>query len=144
MPTSCIQPLICNSPDWPELWSLNDVQLVSSAYAIDEARRNLAIDRPEAVPRLNRLLRPVSTVDTPQGVKLAKNIRLDPNDRPILLAAIHGKAGHLLTGDGRHFGHLYEKRIEGVLVLRPAQYFETPAPPLKYRLRPTLSGWFCN
>jgi hypothetical protein len=49
---------------------------------------------------------------------------LDPKDRPILLAAIHGKAEYLLTGDARYFGHLYGKRIEGILVLRPAQYFE--------------------
>jgi predicted nucleic acid-binding protein len=82
------------------------------------------MDRPEAVPRLNRLLESVSTVDAPQGLKLPENIRLDPKDRPILLAAIHGKAGYLLTGDARHFAHLYGKRIEGVLVLRPAQYFE--------------------
>jgi hypothetical protein len=27
-----------------------------------------------------------------------------------------------LTGDGRHFG-LYGKRVEGVMVLRPIQYF---------------------
>jgi hypothetical protein len=39
----------------------------------------------------------------------------------------HGKADFLLTGDGRHFGHLYGKRIEGVMVLRPAQYFERRA-----------------
>jgi uncharacterized protein len=45
-------------------------------------------------------------------------------DQPILLAAIHGKADFLLTGDARHFEHLYGKRIKGVLVLRPAQYFE--------------------
>jgi hypothetical protein len=63
-------------------------------------------------------------VDAPQGRKLTENIRLDPKDRPILLAAIHGKAEYLLTGDARHFGHLYGKRIEGILVLRPAQYFE--------------------
>jgi uncharacterized protein len=106
------------------LWTLNDVQLLSSAYAIDEARRNLAMDRPEAVPRLNRLLESVSNVDAPHGLKLAENIRLDPKDRPILLAAIHGKAEYLLTGDARHFWHLYGKRFEGVLVLRPAQYFE--------------------
>jgi hypothetical protein len=37
------------------------------------------------------------------------------------LAAIHGKVDFLLTGDGHHFGHLYGKRIEGVMVLRPAQ-----------------------
>jgi hypothetical protein len=34
------------------LWSLNDVALISSAYAIEEARRNLAIDRPGALKRL--------------------------------------------------------------------------------------------
>ena len=94
------------------LWSLDDVQLVSSAYAIDVARRNLATDRPVAILRLNRLLESVSTVDAPQGLELAENIRLDPKDRPILLAAIHGKAGYLLTGDVKHFQHLYGKRIE--------------------------------
>lgn len=106
------------------LWSLDDAQLLSSAYAIDEARRNLAMDRPEAVPRLKRLLESVSTVDTPQGLALPETIRLDANDQPILLAAIHGRADCLLTGDARHFQHLYGRRIEGVLVLRPAQYFE--------------------
>jgi hypothetical protein len=37
---------------------------------------------------------------------------------------IHARADYLLTGDARHFGHLYGKRIEGLLILRPAQYFE--------------------
>jgi len=56
---------------------------------------------------------------------LPDTIRLDPKDHPILLAAIHGNADYLLTGDARHFGHLYGKRIEGVLVvLRLAQYFQ--------------------
>ena len=107
-----------------QLWRLDDVQLVSSAYAIEEARRNLTMDSLEAVPRLNRLLESVSTVDPPESLKLAENIRLDPKDQPVLLAAIHGKADYLLTGDARHFGHLYGKRIEGVRVLRPAAYFE--------------------
>jgi uncharacterized protein len=77
------------------LWSLKDVQLLSSAYAIDEARRNLTADRPEAVQLLNRLLESVSTVDAPQGLELPENVRLDPKDRPILLAAI------LAGGDSR-------------------------------------------
>jgi hypothetical protein len=38
--------------------------------------------------------------------------------------AIYGKAGYLLTGDAKHFGHLYGTRVEGVLVLRLAQYLE--------------------
>jgi predicted nucleic acid-binding protein len=76
------------------------------------------------VPRLERLLDSVSTVEAPQGFKLSENVRLDPKDQPILLAAIHGKPDYLLTGDARHFEHLYGKRIEDVLVLRPAAYFE--------------------
>jgi predicted nucleic acid-binding protein len=106
------------------LWSLNDVQLLSSAYAIDEARRNLAMDRPEAVPRLNRLLQSVSRVDAPQGLQLPRSIRLEPKDQPILLAAIHGNADYLLTGDASHFSHLYGKTHRGRPVLRPSQYFE--------------------
>jgi len=85
---------------------------------IEEARRNLTMDRLAAVPGLKRLLESVSTVDAPQGLKLPKTIRLDPKDPPILLAAIQGRADYLLTGDARHFGHLYDKQIEGVLVLR--------------------------
>jgi hypothetical protein len=49
------------------------------------------MDRPEAVPRCERLLESVSTVDAPKGLKLPQTIQLDPNGRPILLAAINGK-----------------------------------------------------
>jgi uncharacterized protein len=106
------------------LWNLDDAQLLSSAYAIEEARRNLAMDRPEAVPRLTRLLESLSVLDAPHGLKLPEAVRLDAKDQPILLAAIHAKADYLLTGDAKHFEPLYGKRIEGVLIIRPAQYFE--------------------
>ena len=106
------------------LWTLGDVELLSSAYAVEETRRNLAIDRTEALLRLERLTAAVSPVDAPRSLKLPANIRLDQKDQSILLAAIHGKADYLLTGDARHFAHLYGKQIKGVLVLRPAQYFE--------------------
>jgi hypothetical protein len=39
------------------------------------------------------------------------------------LAAIHAGSEYLLTGDARHFAHLYGRRIEGVLVLRQAEFF---------------------
>jgi uncharacterized protein len=106
------------------LWTLQNVELLSSAHTIEGARRNLTIDRPDAVSRLDRMLDLISRVDPPEGVRLPEGIRLDPKDRPILLAAIHGKADYLLTGDAKHFGHLFKRRIEGVVVLRPAQYFE--------------------
>jgi uncharacterized protein len=104
------------------LWSLSDVELVSSGYAIEEARRNLAFDRPDALPRFTLLTEALSTADAPQGLTLPKNVTLDSKDQPILMAAIHGRCKYLLTGDARHFGDLYGKRIAGVLVLRPAQY----------------------
>jgi predicted nucleic acid-binding protein len=37
------------------LWQLDDAELLSSAYAVEEARRNLALDRPQALARLERL-----------------------------------------------------------------------------------------
>jgi len=110
------------------LRTLEDVELLTSAYAVEETRRNLAIDRPEALPRLERLTAAVSLVEAPHSLKLPANVRLDQKDQPILLAAIHGKADYLLTGDARHFAHLYGKRIKGVLVLRPAQYFDRRRP----------------
>ena len=106
------------------LWTLKGTTLLSSGYAIEEARRNLAIDRVEAISRFKKLAGNVSLIDAPPGLSLPASVRLDSKDRPILLSAIHGKADYLLTGDAHHFGHLYGMRIEGVLVFRPAQYFE--------------------
>jgi len=57
------------------------------------------------------------------------------------LAANQGKAEYLLTGDGRHFDHLYGKRIVGVLVVR-RRIILGAAKPLKRRFHPALSGWF--
>ncbi|HYA35528.1 MAG TPA: hypothetical protein VEF03_07905, partial [Candidatus Binataceae bacterium] len=100
-----------------------------SAYAVEEARRNLTVDRPAAVARLERLARSLTLVDALRDLRLPAGVRLDSKDRPILLAAINGKADFLLTGDIRHFAHLYGKRVEGVIVLRPAQYFDRRRPP---------------
>jgi uncharacterized protein len=109
------------------LWQPGDSELLSSAYAVEGARRNLVLDRPRALARLERLTSKLTLINPPEDLKLLAGVRLDPTDRPILLAAIHGEASFLLTGDGRHFGHLYGKRIAGVAVLRPAQYFDRRA-----------------
>jgi hypothetical protein len=66
----------------------------------------------------------LTLVDPPRNLRLPAGVRPDSKYRPILLAATHGKADFLLTGDGCHFGHLYGKGVEGVTVFRPAQYFE--------------------
>jgi predicted nucleic acid-binding protein len=103
------------------LWSLVDVTLVSSAYAIDEAERNL--DAADARSRLDRLLRQIEIVDeAPETVTLPKRIELALNDRPILLAAIHAKCSHLLTGDHKRFGALFGRSVKGVRVVTVREY----------------------
>jgi hypothetical protein len=47
---------------------------------------------------------------------------LPAKDVPILLAAIEARATHLLTGDIRHFGAYFGKKIEGIVVTRPGAY----------------------
>ena len=98
------------------LWRLEGVELLSSAYAVEEARRNL--ETPAQPGRLTRLLRLVE----PEHFTLPRVVRLPDKDLPILLAAIDGGATHLLTGDWEHFGPLFRQEVGGVLILPPAEY----------------------
>lgn len=109
------------------LWQLENVQLVTSAYAVEEARRNL----PEVQQngRLLALLRSVEVAGThpagePRTNEILAGLDLPDKDRPILLAALDARATHLLTGDVTHFGRYFGKTIEGLRILRPAQYSE--------------------
>ena len=106
-----------------DLWKLSGVQIVSSAYAVEEAKRNLASDRPEAVARLDRLLQTIKVVSEAADEELP--VELDPKDRPVLLAA---SADYLLTGDRTHFGHLYDSKVRGVRILLPADYLNRRGP----------------
>jgi predicted nucleic acid-binding protein len=105
-----------------QFWTLSNVALFSSFYAVTEAESNLARERPEAVEELKRLLEKVTLVFEAETPELPPNITLEAKDRPILLAAISAKATHLITGDFKHFGHLFGKNVEGVLILTPTQY----------------------
>ncbi|MEO5924907.1 MAG: PIN domain-containing protein [Bryobacteraceae bacterium] len=102
-----------------QFWQLKRVVLLTSPCAIDEARRNL--EEGQQRERLAQLVRTVELVHTlsVEGIPL-----LPPKDQPILRAAISGKATHLITGDVRHFGKLYETRVSGVLVVTPAMYLK--------------------
>jgi len=44
-------------------------------------------------------------------------VELDVKDRPILCAAIRSQCNLLVTGDRKHFGHLYDQTVEGVTVV---------------------------
>jgi uncharacterized protein len=107
------------------LWSLPPrVVLISSPYAIEEARRNLEGD---GRARLEVLLSALEIVGDVAIGTLPIAVELPEKDRPILVAAITAAATHLLTGDRAHFGALYGRRIGGVLVQRPADYLHAPA-----------------
>jgi len=102
-----------------ELWKLRDVVLCSSRYALEEARVNFSNEGQRA--RLVRLTEKVQFFDAAQR-ELPRGVALPEKDVPILLAAIESRATHLLTGDVRHFGSYFVKRIEGILVLPPGAY----------------------
>ena len=105
-----------------KLWELPDVQLVSSHYAAQEARRNLrGADR---LKRLETLLQSVRLVGATDR-RLPETIVLPAKDAPILLAAVAANATHLLTGDLKHFGPYRNTVVEGVLILSTTAYFKT-------------------
>jgi uncharacterized protein len=53
---------------------------------------------------------------------LPRRLRLPEKDIPIIFAAIEAHATHLLTGDVRHFGAYFGKKIEGVMIILPGEY----------------------
>jgi hypothetical protein len=119
---------MCSSPrriaikvPFLQLWTIADVALVTSQYAIEEARRNLI--QIEQQSRLVQLTGGLETVPDEEivGVEIA-DVDLPAKDWPILWAAIAAKATHLLTGDVRHFGPYFGQHIAGVMIMRPAAY----------------------
>jgi hypothetical protein len=110
-----------------DLWRLPASELIISAYCIEEARRNLAFDRPEALADLDMLIAALTVVPEPAtGLELPEGIDLPEKDRPVFLAAIQAKATHFLTGDHKHFGVYRGKTFAGVMIVTPADYLGPP------------------
>ena len=106
-----------------KLFSLPKVMLVTSAYALEEAKRNLLSGQQRAeVERLCNSVEVVSVLP-PQG-EIPILVKLPENDRPILWTAITVRASHLLSGDFKTFGRFYGQTIEGVAIMPPAVYLK--------------------
>ena len=103
------------------LWKQSGVELLTSAYAITEAERHLEGDQRV---RLSELLKGVRIVPDAPMLELPKRTALRGKDVPILAAAMSARATHLITGDRRDFGPYFGKRLGGVLILPPRDYFE--------------------
>ena len=107
-----------------QLWKLADVTLCSSQHALEEARANL--DGQEQRVRLKKLSEKLRLVEANEG-SLPRGVVLPGKDVPILLGAIAAQATHLLTGDIRHFGSYFGKKIAGIAVARPGAYLKQRA-----------------
>ena len=94
--------------------------LVSSGYAVDEARRNIRVKHSRASD-LELLLASVELRSEPAPASLAWALaqRLPPKDAPILAAAVDGRCHILATGDRTHFGKLFGRRLRGTIVMLP-------------------------
>ena len=100
-------------------------QLLTSAYAIEETRRNLERKALIALPQLDELLRYFEIVVPSLSAPCPDSLPL--KDRPIFQAAYTGAATHLLTGDLKDFGSIMNRPEQtfGILVQTVAEFLAT-------------------
>ncbi|MGH8673514.1 MAG: PIN domain-containing protein [Burkholderiales bacterium] len=98
-------------------------KLLTSAYALEEARRNLELKSSGFEQRrASALARTEVVAEAPAAlVDWAREQGLALKDAPILAAAERAKADLLVTGDARDFGPLYDKTLRGVQVVTLAR-----------------------
>lgn len=96
--------------------------LCTSAFAHEEALRNLRKKAPDRLGELTVLMEQVGLLPEPfpEGTAWAEALPLARKDAPVLAAAIQGKVDLFVTGDRRDFGHLFGQVVKGVRILNPA------------------------
>ena len=87
---------------------------VASDLAVEEARRNIVLKRPDWLATFEELLRTVEIVPSAQ---FPLPVALAAKDVPLLCAAIRSRCRYFVTGDKRDFGHLQGRRVEGVEIV---------------------------
>jgi predicted nucleic acid-binding protein len=97
-------------------------QLATSAYAAEEARRNIARKFPACLDRLEALLVDIGRVAEAHGIAGPEG--LAEKDVPIFCAALACCADVLLTGDLRDFGFLMNapEKAGGLLIQTVADF----------------------
>lgn len=100
-------------------------EVVSSSYAAEEARRNIASKFPQSESRLRNLIESISIVASGSGADCP--VKLPDKVRPIMEAAIRSRASHLLTGDLRDFGALMNKprQTAGIVIQTVAEFLSS-------------------
>ena len=97
-------------------------ELVSSAYALEEARRNLQRKFPTHLVRLEIFSHALRLAPHQENTPYPKG--LPEKDRPIFQAALGCRATHLLTGDLKDFGCYMNKpkATHGMLIQTVADF----------------------
>ncbi len=98
-----------------------ECECVTNAYAVEEARRNLAGKFPTALQHLDLLVKKCELIP---AVKSDLKVKLPLKDVPILGGALAGHAKYLLTGDEKDFGRFFGESIDGVKVVSPKMLAE--------------------
>jgi hypothetical protein len=93
--------------------------LLTSTYALEEAGRNLELKSAEFESRLAKAIEHTTVVgEAPAALVIwAQEQGLPLKDAPVLAAAVHAKADLFVTGDTRHFGHLFGRTVRGTHVV---------------------------
>jgi predicted nucleic acid-binding protein len=102
-----------------QIWRMERVRLVTSNFVMGAVQRNL--HQVAQIERLRVLMRRVRILTFERLPDIDEAFELPEKDRPVLAGAIQAKAGHLVTGDKRHFGPLYGKSIRGVRITAPSE-----------------------
>lgn len=93
---------------------INNHSAVTSDFALEEARRNVQRKRQVWWEGFVSLAPQLEVVPS---VLFNLSVDIDEKDRSILCAAIRANCDLLVTGDRKHFGHLYEQTAEGVTIV---------------------------
>jgi len=88
--------------------------VVTSDLAVEEARRNVALKRPDWADELQAL---IQRIQVEPSIQFELPVPLAPKDQPILCTAIRCDCQYLVTGDRRDFGHLYDQAVQNTVVI---------------------------
>ena len=91
---------------------MHGVHPITSMYSVDEFRRNIKHNERHLL--FEELLKQTMMVSDGPLQFIPNDVHLVTKDKPILATAIFASVDYLVTGDIKHFGHLYGTTISHV------------------------------
>jgi hypothetical protein len=106
-----------------QLWSLDQIELISCPLAIQEANKNLARKRPHRLEDYYTLMASITTHPDPsRDTVYPADIELPWKDALILLSAIDAQAHFFVTGNSTDFGPYFGVTVGRTKIETPAMY----------------------